>query len=422
MPDDITYTATSPAGPPNATKQVTDEHVTRGHMPVVKLAYSADGDATPVTADANGLRVSGTVTANAGTGTLAVSNTVLSVVGTGTEAAAQRVTIATDSTGVLSIDDNGGSLTVDGTVTANAGTGTMAVSNAGTFAVQDSQKVVDNAAFTDGTTPVLPAGFIYDEVAGTVLTENDAAAARINLNRAQIGVIEDGATRGRWATVSAANALKVDGSAVTQPVSGTITAVTAITNALPAGNNNIGDVDIVSGTITTVSTVTALTTLTGGGVAHDGADAGNPIKTGARATTADITAVAAADRTDTLSDTIGYGLVRPYALHENLTQGATAAITGTASTEVIAAGAAGVRNYITSLTVINSHATVSTVVEIRDGAATVIHRGYALAAGGGYVVTFPTPLRGTAATAINAFAITTGSNVYVSGSGYRAAV
>lgn len=216
----------------------------------------------------------------------------------GTEATALRVTIATDSTGVLSIDDNGGSITVDGTVTAN-----------------------------------------------------------------------------------------------------------------PA-----------SGTITTVSTVTALTTLTGGGVAHDGADAGNPIKTGARATTADITAVAAADRTDTLSDTIGYGLVRPYALHENLTQGATAAITGTASTEVIAAGAAGVRNYITSLTVINSHATVSTVVEIRDGAATVIHRGYALAAGGGYVVTFPTPLRGTAATAINAFAITTGSNVYVSGSGYRAAV
>jgi len=43
----------------------------------------------------------------------------LNVVGTGTEAAALRVTIATDSTGVLSVDDNGGSLTVDGTVTAN---------------------------------------------------------------------------------------------------------------------------------------------------------------------------------------------------------------------------------------------------------------------------------------------------------------
>lgn len=38
------------------------------------------------------------------------------VVGGGTEATALRVTIANDSTGVLSIDDNGGSITVDGTV------------------------------------------------------------------------------------------------------------------------------------------------------------------------------------------------------------------------------------------------------------------------------------------------------------------
>lgn len=54
------------------------------------------------------------VTDNAGS--LTVDNPIISVVGSGTEAAAQRVTIATDSTGVLSIDDNGGSLTVDGTV------------------------------------------------------------------------------------------------------------------------------------------------------------------------------------------------------------------------------------------------------------------------------------------------------------------
>jgi len=43
----------------------------------------------------------------------------LSVVGGGTEAAAQRVTIANDSTGLVSVDDGGGALTVDGTVTAN---------------------------------------------------------------------------------------------------------------------------------------------------------------------------------------------------------------------------------------------------------------------------------------------------------------
>ena len=39
--------------------------------------------------------------------------------GGGVEAGALRVTVASDSTGVLSVDDNGGSLTIDGTVTAN---------------------------------------------------------------------------------------------------------------------------------------------------------------------------------------------------------------------------------------------------------------------------------------------------------------
>lgn len=42
--------------------------------------------------------------------------------GGGVEAGALRVTLASDSTGVVSVDDNGGALTVDGSVTANAGT------------------------------------------------------------------------------------------------------------------------------------------------------------------------------------------------------------------------------------------------------------------------------------------------------------
>lgn len=67
--------------------------------------------------------------------------------------------------------------------------------------------LVDNAAFTDGTTPVSPVGYIFDEVAGTALTENDVAAARIDSKRAQVGVIEDATTRGQRAAVSAAGAL-----------------------------------------------------------------------------------------------------------------------------------------------------------------------------------------------------------------------
>lgn len=78
----------------------------------VKLQIGADGSASDVHSG-NPLPVS-----DAG-GSLTVDNAALSVVGGGTEATAQRVTIASDSTGVLSVDDNGGSLTVDGSVSVS---------------------------------------------------------------------------------------------------------------------------------------------------------------------------------------------------------------------------------------------------------------------------------------------------------------
>lgn len=65
----------------------------------------------------------------------------LSTSGGGTEATALRVTVASDSTGVLSVDDNGGSLTVDGTVTANL----SATDNAVLDAIQAAVEVIDNA-------------------------------------------------------------------------------------------------------------------------------------------------------------------------------------------------------------------------------------------------------------------------------------
>lgn len=57
--------------------------------------------------------------------------------------------------------------------------------------------IVDNAAFTDGTTRLSMNGYIFDEVAGTALTENDGAAARIDSKRAQVFTQEDATTRGQ---------------------------------------------------------------------------------------------------------------------------------------------------------------------------------------------------------------------------------
>jgi len=104
------------------------------------------------------------------------------------------VTINNASGGsAVNIQDGGNSITVD---------------NGGTFAVQETQVLTDNTAFTDGTTKVFPVGYIYDEIAGTALTENDIATPRITVNRSQIGILEDGTTRGRYAVVTASNALK----------------------------------------------------------------------------------------------------------------------------------------------------------------------------------------------------------------------
>jgi hypothetical protein len=185
-------------------------------------------------------------------------------------------TAGTPSADVITVQGtaSGTALKVDGSaVTQPVSIVTVpshAVTNAGTFAVQDSQVIADNAGFTDGTSKVFPAGYIYDEVAGTALTENDAAAARINVNRAVVNVIEDGATRGRYSTVTASNALKVDGSAVTQPVSlatntPTLAAGTAIVGKVGIDQTTPGTTNAVS-----ISQIGATTVSTGNGVVGAG--------------------------------------------------------------------------------------------------------------------------------------------------------
>lgn len=173
MADNLT-TTTTVSTIPSGTVISTDDAGASGHVQRVKLALSADGSAAHATVDADGVlvnlganndvTVTGTVTANAGTNlntsTLATEATLDARTGTltetapatdtassglngrlqriaqrltslialwtqggGTEATALRVTLANDSTGLVSVDDNAGSLTVDGTVTANLAAG-----------------------------------------------------------------------------------------------------------------------------------------------------------------------------------------------------------------------------------------------------------------------------------------------------------
>lgn len=155
-----------------------------------------------------------------------------------------------------------------------------------------------------------------------------------------------------------------------------------------------------------------------GTAANNAALSGNPVNIGAQGVTAEPTAITATRQVQLVADIVGKLITSPYANSDLFISGSTNAITDTTSTSVIAAAGADVRNYITSILVTNSHATVSTFVKILDG-TTTLWQGYALAAGGGFSVTFPVPLRGTANTAINAKCVTTGSNVIVNCAGYK---
>ena len=161
-----------------------------------------------------------------------------------------------------------------------------------------------------------------------------------------------------------------------------------------------------------------------GVVAHDAADANDPVKVGGRARTSEIAAVANNDRTDFVADAVGKQIVQPYANPENFVSGTiTTAMTGTTSTLLVAAPAAGLRNYITQITASNAHASVGTDINITDGdGGTVLYVVPTAANYGGAVISFPTPLRQpTTATAIYAVNVTANSSTKISASGWKGA-
>lgn len=360
----------------------------------------------------NDVTVTGTVTANAGSGTQAVSaaslplpsgaatsanqTTVIghldgvegllttidadtgnlptietntdfgTVTGGGTETGALRVTVANNSTGVLSVDDNGstlsvddggGSLTVDGTVgvSGTVTVGAHAVTNAGTFAVQADSVIPGVAATSLGKA-------------------EDAAHSSGDTGVMMLGVRNDSNTTFAG-TAGDYSAIAVDGE---------------------------GSVRIV------------------GSIAHDSIDSGKPIKIGTKsvAQLSAQTLVAAADRSDSVSDLDGALLTRNNAPLGDVVSGNASNTDGT-STQVIAAGAAGIKHYITDVTITNTSAS-NIYVELKDGASA--KWTFPVPANSGVTHSFSTPLAGTAATAWNFDPSAATTTVYCSASGFKSKV
>jgi len=243
---------------------------------------------------------------------VAVTNAALGVTGGGVEATALRVTLASDSTGLVSVDDNGGSLTVD-----------------------------------SAQLPAALVGGRLDVVVGA---------------------------------------------------------------ALPAGTNAIG-------------TVTAV-----GSAAHDAAIAGNPERIGFRALTANYAAVATGDTADAVSTLVGAQIQKPYSIPEadwSYAAATSGIVNTTTAVTVQTAGAAGIRNYVTGLQLSSDALGAATEFAIRDGAGgTVLWRMKIGTTGlpDGLNVSFPSPIKGTAATLLEVVTLTASvtGGVFVNLQGFQA--
>lgn len=140
---------------------------------------------------------------------------------------------------------------------------------------------------------------------------------RVNIENATLAVTQSGTWTVQPGNTANTTAWKVDGSAVTQPVSGTITA-----------SNTTGN------------------------VANDSADSGNPVKVGGKAASAAPTAVTAGDRVDQLSDLWGRthtrtGAQAPVA---STWTGVHVPATATQATKTQASAGSGKRNVCTGFT------------------------------------------------------------------------
>lgn len=161
-----------------------------------------------------------------------------------------------------------------------------------------------------------------------------------------------------------------------------------------------------------------------GDVAHDAADAGEPVKNGAKASTAlsGLTLVADADRSNLFCGVDGVLYVRNYCL-EDVVQERTTNTDGasTAFASGLAAPGAGVRLWIKSIDISNSSASFCTV-DLRDGAAGSVLWTLPVPATGGVVKTFDPPLRLSANTALAFDASAATTTLSISASGFKSKV
>lgn len=160
--------------------------------------FGADGDYVPLSIDDDGgVRVS--VIAGGGTGGTAVADDADFTAGTTPGTPAMGVYESTP-TNVTDGDLGTIGITQDRRVKTSAAISTMA---------NLTESLVDDAAFTPGTSRVVPIGFEFDDSSPDTVNEGDIGAGRMSANRNIYTTLRDAAGNERGANVDASNQLQV---------------------------------------------------------------------------------------------------------------------------------------------------------------------------------------------------------------------
>ena len=437
------------------------------HFQRIKLIYGVDGVNSGDVATSNPLPVSTFL----GTTSPSVNSGVK-------DAGTQRIVLATDQpqlTNKLLVTPDSVALPANQSVDVSrvAGTATdtnSGVKSAGTLRVvlatdqpaltnkllttpdlptNASQSVTDESTFTQGTGKVVPAaGLFINSYAALAtgqaginrITQSGDQYTNLNLiagNNPDLnsGVKGAGTLRVVLATdqPQLTNKLLVTPDSVALPANQSVNVAQINGVATTMGNGASGTgvqrvtlANDSTGVLATVSTVTTVSTLTGGGVAHDGVDSGNPVKVGLKAETSPkgITLVADGDRTDAYADADGLQMVKLNTSGADIISERVSNTDGASTAFANFTAVASTKNYITGITVFRTDAgTTLAFVDFRDGTGGAVLWTMPLPPNGGSTESWATPAFKTSANTALAYDVSAAlTTVYINVTGFQSKV
>ena len=250
MADTLTTQTADLATIPDASVIATDDAGAAGHVQIVKLAIATDGSATPLTADnTDGILVNlGTNNDITNAGTFAVQEDGAALT------ALQLIddVVATDDTTTHATGTTKG---VNIMAAATPTDGAVGANDIGQLAMS-----LDRRLHTDAIIAGQDADVTIADGGNSITVDNGGTFATQATLQANSGV-----DIGDVDVLSVAGTVTVDGSGVTQPISGTVTANLSATDNAVLDSIDANTKNVISTNNTTTSTLTSGSTFTGTG-------------------------------------------------------------------------------------------------------------------------------------------------------------